>query len=315
MLNIQQNIRLSSHTTFHIGGPAKHFVEVGDIEEMQEALRYAQKNRLNFFILGGGSNILVSDQGFDGIVIKDRILNYEVRATEDGIEAEIGSGLSLNNVVRMAAADGFIGLEWAAGIPGTLGGAVRGNAGAFGGEIKDCIKSVKVLKISGEEFIIEEYKTETCKFGYRDSIFKQDGKLIIVSATIDLKAGEIEKIQNRTKEIWSERKEKQPIGIHCAGSFFKNPIVENPELIAEFEKETGLKIKNGKLPAGWLIDLAGLRGKNIGEAKVSQENANFIINTFKAKAEDVVILSSFIKQQVRDKFGVQLKEEVQFIGF
>jgi len=315
MLNIQQNIPLSSHTTFHIGGPAKYFVEVGDIEELQEALRYAQKNRLEFFILGGGSNILVSDKGFDGIVIKNRISNHKTRATKERIEVEIGSGLPLANVVKMTVTGGFTGLEWAAGIPGTLGGATRGNAGAFGGEMKDIIQSVKVLKISAGAYAMEAYPAKDCQFKYRDSIFKRDEKLIIVSTTIQLKAGDKERIQNRTQEIISARKKKQPIGIRCAGSFFKNPIVKNEKLIAEFEKEKGVKAKDEKLPASWLIDLAGFRGKKIGDAKVSNENANFIINTFKAKAEDVVILSSFIKQQIRDKFGVQLKEEVQFIGF
>lgn len=309
MLNIQKNISLSKYTTFRIGGPARFFVEISTEDELKEALDYAKNNKLNFFILGGGSNLLVSDKGFDGLVIKMKLNDFKIVSTN----VEAGSGVALAKLVNSSIAEGLTGMEWAAGIPGTIGGAVRGNAGAFGKAIEDVVDSVKILDTINLQ--ITTYSKNDCCFGYRSSIFKQNKNLVILSAVFKLQKGEREKSQQEVKEIIMKRISGQPQGMGSAGSFFMNPIVTDEKLRADFEKDTGKKCKDDKLPAGWLIDQMDLRGKKIGGAMVSHEHSNYIVNTGNATAEDVIMLVSIIKQQVRNKFGVQLMEEVQYLGF
>jgi len=311
MLNIQENVILAPFTTFRIGGPAKFFVEVKSEEELCEALDFAKENKLEFFILGGGSNLLVSDKGFEGLVIKMKLNDFVV----DGELAtvEVGAGVPLSKVVRDTVANGLTGMEWAASIPGTFGGAVRGNAGAYGGETGDVIESVNILDAKTRK--TKEIKGLDCSFIYRGSLFKDNGDLIILSAKLKLAKGNIEESQQRVKEIIAQRMEKLPQGMGSSGSYFINPIVQNPKLVAEFEKESGKISKAGKIPAPWLIERAGLKGKKMGGAMVSPDHANYVVNTGAATAEDITMLDSFIKQQVRDKFGVQLQEEVKYLGF
>jgi len=309
MLDIKQDVLLSKYTTFRIGGPAKFFVEVKNEEELTEALKYAKDNNLDFFILGGGSNLLVSDNGFNGIIIKIQDTRYKIQKNI----MEAGAGTPLALVVNESVNNGLTGMEWAAGIPGTVGGAVRGNAGAFGSSMSDAVESVKVLNI--EESGIRNYESGKCEFGYRNSIFKQDKNLLILSVTIKLESGNKEESQKKVQEIIAKRVAKQPKGVASAGSFFMNPVVKDEKLKKEFEEDRSIKCKGNKIPAGWLIDQAGLKGKKIGGAMVSEEHTNFIVNTGDATAEDVIMLVSLIKQQVRDKFGVELESEVQYLGF
>jgi UDP-N-acetylmuramate dehydrogenase len=161
----------------------------------------------------------------------------------------------------------------------------------------------------------KEIKGLDCSFIYRGSLFKDNGDLIILSAKLKLAKGNIEESQQRVKEIIAQRMEKLPQGMGSSGSYFINPIVQNPKLVAEFEKESGKISKAGKIPAPWLIERAGLKGKKMGGAMVSPDHANYVVNTGAATAEDITMLDSFIKQQVRDKFGVQLQEEVKYLGF
>lgn len=308
MLNIQENIILAPYTTFRIGGPAKYFVEVGSEEELLEALNFAKKNNLEFFILGGGSNLLVSDNGFNGLIIWLRVTGYELR---DNF-FEVGAGTLLSSMINLAAKNNLTGIKWAAGIPGTVGGAVRGNAGAFGGCMQDLVESVKVFDTRKMQAVT--YNKEDCKFNYRSSIFKENPQLIILSSIFKLNPGDKYEIQKKIKEIIKKRSLKYPAE-NSAGSFFKNPIVENKELVGEFERDQGIKCKDNKLPSGWLIEQVGLQGKKIGGAMVSEKHANFIVNTGGATAEDVIMLSCLVKQQVRDKFRIELKEEVQYLGF
>lgn len=312
MLNIQESVPLAQYATFRIGGPAKFFAEVASEEDLREALQYAKENSLKFFVLGGGSNVLVSDQGFDGLVVKMKIDNFKID-TENN-KMEVGVGASLAKVVKGSIENNLSGLEWATGIPGTLGGAVRGNAGAFGETISDAIESVRTINSSGDPDT-KDYRGAECGFAYRDSVFKHDPDLIILSAVLKLRKGNREESQKKSREILDKRLSKQPKGMASAGSFFMNPAVKDAQLIKEFEKEMGVQSKDSKVPAGWLIDMADLRGKKIGGAMISKEHANFIVNTGQATAEDVIMLASYIKQQVRDKFGVQLQEEVQLVGF
>jgi UDP-N-acetylmuramate dehydrogenase len=328
-MRIKENEKISPYTTLKIGGAARFFCEAKDEKEILEAMEFACEKNMPVFVLGGGSNILVSDKGFDGLVIK--IINTECQILDTKIEC--GAGCQLSAIVGESVKSGLKGLEWAAGIPGTVGGAIRGNAGAFGGEMADCIESVKVIDIQNfskarlfpsdkqavgipkSQAIIMNYELGKCEFGYRDSVFKQNPNLIIILATLALKKGKKEEIEKKVKEIIKQRKEVQPFDFPSSGSFFKNPIVKNENLIQEFKKDTGQKAKDGIIPAGYLIDQADLRGKKIGGAMVSQNHGNFLVNTGNAKAEDFMILIALVKTRVRNKFGIQLKEEVQYVGF
>jgi len=309
MIDIQKEVPLAKYTTFRIGGPAKYYVEVSNLEELKSALEFAKKNQLNFFVLGGGSNVLVSDAGFFGLVIKVKLNDIKI----EGEKMEVGAGVYLAKVVRDAGEQELTGMEWATGIPGTLGGAVRGNAGAYGGEIKDILELVKALDT--EKMEIKIFQNSECDFRYRQSMFKRNPQLVIISAVLKLQKGNKDKIQKKSQEIIVGRMKKLPQGAPSAGSFFINPVVQNEKLIQEFEAEKGVKSKAGKLPAGWLIEKVDLKGKKVGGAMVNENQTNYIVNTGSATAEDVVILSSLIKQKVRVQLGVQLKEEVQFIGF
>ena len=311
MINIQKNVILAPFTTFKIGGPAKYFVEIKNEEELKESLEYALKNKLIFFILGGGSNLLISDQGLDGLVI--RFQNTECQMNDTKIEC--GAGAPLAKIVSLAAENSLTGLEWAAGIPGTLGGAVRGNAGAFDGDMQSLVEKVRVLAINEDEVIGKDFSAKECEFAYRNSLFKRQNNLIVVSATLQLKKGDGAEVQKKTNEIIEKRSQMHPQGTASAGSFFINPIVDNPELLDKFEKDSGKRFTDNMIPAGWLVQEAGLTGKKIGGAMVSEKHSNFIINTGNARAEDVIMLMSLIKEKVRTKLGVQLTEEVKFLGF
>ncbi|TAK95841.1 UDP-N-acetylmuramate dehydrogenase [Patescibacteria group bacterium] len=309
MLNIQENVPLSKFTTFRIGGPAKFFVVVSNEAELLEALKYAENQGLDFFVMGGGSNVLVSDQGFNGLVIK--LSNAEFLI--DGLSVEAGAGVPLAKLVRETGAKGLAGVEWAAGIPGTVGGAVRGNAGAFSRTTGESVKSVRVYDVAEKK--VEDYSASDCAFGYRDSHFKHDKKLIILSVKFEFTLGSQEELEQKSREIIQKRVSIHPHGMGSAGSFFMNPTVENQELIQEFENQKQTKARGNKLPAGWVIEYAGLKGKKMGGAIISETHGDFILNTGGATASDVIMLESFVKQQVRDRFGVQLQREVEYIGF
>ena len=309
VVKIQENIPLAPFTTFKIGGPARYFVEVSSEDELREAVYYAKKNNLAIFILGGGSNILVSDDGFNGLVIRIQDIRYQIQDTI----LLCGAGLLLSQAVKLAAENSLTGLEWAIGIPGSTGGAIRGNAGAYGGCIGDSIENIKVIEIS-KDLRLKTISGQECKFSYRNSLFKEQKDLIILSAVLKLQKGEKDKIESKMKEIIEKRTGKLPQE-PSPGSFFKNPIVRNPTLIERFEKDCNTKCKDNKLPAAWLIEEEGMKGKKIGSIMVSEKHANFVVNTGGGKAQDVVILASYIKQQVRDRLDVSLQEEIQYVGF
>ena len=313
MMNIQENVLLSKHTTFRLGGPARFFVEVKSVDELKEALDFAKSKKLDFFILGGGSNLLVADVGFAGLVVKMKITDYAPQVIGNKRGASVGAGMPLARIVNEAAREGWQGLEWATGIPGTVGGAIRGNAGAYGGEMKDVIESVTVLDAKSGE--IKEISGSDCNFSYRESRFKTEPHIVIFSAKLKFESGNSTELQKKMKDILSERRGKSLHAGGSAGSYFINPVIENADLISDFERETGKISKGGKVPSGWLIEKSGLKGKKIGGAMVSSEHANYIVNTGTATADDIIMLDSLVKQQVRDKFGVQLREEVQYLGF
>ena len=311
MFNVQKNIILAPLTSFNIGGPAKYFVETKSATDICEALEFAAEKKLDYFILGGGSNVLVSDKGFDGLVIKIKSENINVNKEEQFIETE--AGLNLATLVKEAAENGLSGLEWAAGIPGTIGGALRGNARAFGGDMASVVENVVALDT--KDMQIKTFSNSQCEFSYWGSIFKKDPNLIVVAAKIKMQAGNKEKIMQKNREIINKRISSQPQGSPSAGSFFLNPVVDNEKLRKEFETDTGTKCQENKIPAGWLIDQIGLRGKKIGGAMISEKHGNFLVNAGGATAEDVIMLSSLVKENIRQKFNIQLESEVRLVGF
>jgi len=307
MIKTREKIPLKEYTTFKIGGPARYFFVAKNKEDLKNAILWAKKKKLSFFILGGGSNVLFSDKGFNGLVIKLQNTQYEIRNTN----VIAGAGVPLQKLVLEAVKKGLSGLENLVGIPGTLGGAIWGNAGAFGREIGDLVEEVKVLDVGGSKLEVKKLKKEDCKFGYRNSIFKRRKNWIILEATLKLEKGNKKEIEEKIKEILKLRNEKQPLEFPSAGSVFKNvPIEKVPKKIQEKFKE---KIKNGFLPAGVLIEAVGLKGFQIGGAKISEKHANFIVNTGEAKARDVLELIELIKKRVKKKFKIELKEEIVLV--
>lgn len=313
MLDIQKNVPLAPYTTFRIGGPAKEFVVVNSENELIEALKYAKDNNLQFFMLGGGSNILFSDNGFDGLIIKMSMVNLVVDVERNRIEA--GAGISIVNLLKKSIEAEWSGLEWSAGLPGTLGGAIRGNAGTFGFSMWDVIESVRVYNFESEK--MEEFSRDDCQFGYRESIFKGSDNLVIISAGLQFQKGNQEMMRKYVEEKIAWRKQTSPGGF-STGSFFKHAISteQNTKKLKEIPRFSELKLhEKNTIPAGFIIEECGLKGKKIGGAMVSEKHANFIINTGGATAEDVIMLASFVKMRVRDEFGIQLQEEVQYVGF
>ncbi|MDO8424472.1 MAG: UDP-N-acetylmuramate dehydrogenase [bacterium] len=305
---IKKNISLREYTTFKIGGKSRYFFLAETKEELVNAVRAAKKMKLGFFILGAGSNLLVADKGFKGLIIKIKNDKHEIRNNK----ILAGAGSNLGQLIAASAKNSLGGLEWASGIPGTVGGSIRGNAGAFGSSMADAVESVEVLDSKNLKFKI--YKSKDCRFGYRQSIFKKKKNLIIFSATFKLQKEEKEKISKKIKEYLDYRKERHPKD-PSAGSVFKNLKFESfgsklilknfPELLQFKEK--------GSIPAAFLISQCGLQGKRIGDVKVSEQHANFILNTGRGKARDVVKLIKLIKNEVKNKFGVILEEEIEMI--
>jgi len=303
---IKRNVSLKSYTTFKIGGPAKYFFETKNKKDLIKAILVAKSKKLPFFILGGGSNLLVSDEGFRGLVIKilfskSYFLNSQISAEAGTILAELLSA-TLNT--------GLTGLEWAAGIPGTVGGAIYGNAGAFKKSMKDITKTVTVLEIKNQKSNIKNLRNKDCKFCYRNSIFKQKKNLIILSATLQLKKGNKLKIEKRIKEYLNYRKETQPLNFPSAGSVFKNPKNFSAGELGEEDKSSSLSFA-----AARLIEECGLKGKRIGNVKISEKHANFIVNLGGGKAKDVKKLINLAKKKVKEKFGITLEEEICYLGF
>lgn len=308
---IEKDVILAPFTTFKIGGPAKFFVEANTTNELIEAFEWADRNQVNCFILGGGSNVIVSDNGFDGLVIKNDCRLFEIN--DDVISAESGTPMSL--LTGLAKRHALTGLEWAAGVPGTIGGAVRGNAGCFGSEMSAVASSVTVYNLKTKK--ITEVVPVKKTFEYRSSVFATE-PVIILSAKLKLKPGHEAKIEAEMQEVIKSRIERQP-AYPSAGSIFKSLNLDyirscNADLADLAVAENSFR--DGLVGAGWVIEKAHLKGKNMGGALVSFEHANFIINkSLKASAEDVVVLISFVKQQIRLIYNIHLVEEIKYIGF
>ncbi len=278
---------MSEHTTFKIGGPADYFVSVTKEREVYDAILWAKENNVPYMIIGNGSNMLVSDKGIRGLVIEIGKNFADVRCEGEKIYSQAGALLS--RVAKMAMNESLTGMEEISGIPGTVGGAVYMNAGAYGGEISSAIETVTYLDNDGE---IKTVTAEECDFGYRTSIF-ETGDKIVLSVVFALKKGNLDEIKEKMADYTNRRKTKQPLAFPSAGSTFKRP--------------------EGHF-AGALIENAGLKGFTVGKAQISELHAGFVINLGGATAEDVMGVIRHAQKVVKEKYNVCLEPEVRLIG-
>lgn len=313
----KENEQMSKHTNFRIGGPAKYYVEVKTVEELQMALTlitdlpqtpsFARREVTRYCVLGGGSNVLFSDKGFDGLVIK--ICMREVTLNNNRVQAEAGTLMTL--LSRKVGDACLSGLEWAITLPGTVGGAVRGNAGCFDGEIKDHFIEAQVLS---DGKVVTRSKEEM-QFRYRDSIIKHSFD-IVLSAVFELSSGDCDEIKKKMEFNLTKRKISQPLDAGSAGCMFKNIEIKSDEEMQRLKTKLNIPLEmsqSRRVSAGWLIDQLDLKGMQIGGAKISDKHGNFLLNTGNATADDVMQLIAFIKTRARNTFGLQLEEEVQYI--
>ena len=311
--NIKTDYSLAPLTTFKIGGPAKYFLETDDENYLQRVIKFCAQNDINFKVIGGGSNLLISDRGYNGLVIK--FINQEINC-QDNVFI-LGAGIILMNFVNFSLEKGFAGQEFLAGIPGTIGGAIYGNAGAYGQDMGTIIESVKVLNNNYE---FESLEKSQCHFRYRKSIFSNNHN-IILSAKLVLAQGDIQASQELVQQRIINRAQGHPLNMPNAGSWFKNIDLKNEikEKIKEMnlatEEEMSRFEKYQKVPAAFLIEKAGLKGHQLGGAQMSEKHANFLVNKKNATAKDIVKLSDYIKEKIKEKYGVELTEEVQYVGF
>lgn len=300
---------LSKHTTFKIGGPADFFVIVEDVGVLGELLSHLDGAGVRYMILGGGSNMLVSDDGFDGVVIKVKSNKKEVQG--DVVVAD--AGCITVAVAQFAMQNKLTGFEWGVGVPGTIGGAVRGNAGAMGGEMSDSVKKIEVYR-DGE--VIELSHAE-CDFDYRTSGIKKDGG-VVLRVWLQLESGGDAGGMKKALEHLQYRNKTQPQGYASTGCIFKNPDTEKnkSQLLKHFDEQDEKVqqfLRVGKISAGWLVEQAGLKGLKIGNAQVSEVHGNFVVNLGDAKAVDVLSIIDKIKETVYNMFEIEMHEEIHII--
>lgn len=313
---IKNNYPMSDLTTFGIGGNAKKFVCVSSEEELLEAIQYAEENNLEYLIIGEGSNLLVADEEINKLIIKNQISGITISGSHlEGVNLNVKSGTMLQDLVDFAIEHGLNGLQKLTGIPGTVGGAIFGNAGAYGQSISDNLISVVILRETKNLITLTK---EQCEFNYRDSIFKKNG-FIILEATFLLETKNaiaqnvVSLLQKEADEVLQKRLVKYPKGIKCPGSFFKNIIASSlsPEILAKIPLE---KIVYGKLPAGVLLEEVGAKGDKLGNIEIAPYHANLFINRGNGTAKDFYNLAGKYVQKVKEKFGIILEPEVQLIN-
>ncbi len=288
---LQKNISLSDYSNFRIGGKADYFFEATTVDELKKAILLARQFPLPYYLIGGGYNILFDDDGYRGLIIRNKAQEIRMRRNA---EFEALSGTSLKQVLQFLTERGLAGLEFLAGIPGTIGGAVSSNAGAFDKSIGHFLTEAILLDKEGKEI---QVKKDYFAFSYRQSQLREK-QAVLLKAVFKVKEGDKKKVKDSIEENLKIRKRKHPSEeIACAGSFFKNPVLPDGK----------------KVSAGFLLDQAGAKGLRVGRAAVYTGHANFIINLDKASAKDVLLLAQELKERVREKFSVELEEEVVFL--
>ncbi len=286
---ILYNEPMEKHTTFKIGGPAECFIKIGNLKELQEILTFASQNQIQVTILGNGSNLLVLDEGIQGLVLQIKLENIEINEQEGKLEVTVGAGTKMGKLAHILLQNQISGFEELSGIPGTVGGAVYMNAGAHGKEMKDIVKNVVCVDYQGNE---KKIANQDMNFQYRNSCFKTKN-YIITEVTLELQKGNSEEIKEKMEQYASYRREKQPIEYPSAGSTFK---------------------RGSNFITAQLIDQAGLKGYSVGGAEVSTKHSGFVINKGGATAKDVLQLVEYVKEEVKRKFDKEIELEIEVIG-
>ncbi len=297
-----ENVSLAPLTTFQIGGPARYLCEVRSERDVTEALAWAKENELRHIILGGGSNVLVPDEGLDALVVHFVGNLWSFGACE----IDTWAGSNLFTLIEAAAMGKCGGWEKLAGIPGSIGGAVRGNAGAFGSEIKDFVISVRALNAGTGE--IRAFQHAECDFSYRHSFFKEHPEWVITRVRLRLQQVDATESAKLAEEIIAERERRHLQNVRAAGSYFMNPVAP-AGIVAQFEAEKGARSREHRVPAGWLIEKAGMKGAIVGGAIASLQHPNYLVNQNAASAADVRALAAKVKDAVRATFDIELHEE------
>ena len=301
-MKIRKNVSLSPLSTFRIGGRAEYFCEARKPEDLREAVSFAKSKKIPYRILGGGSNVVFPDGKLRGLLIKVSVGGMK----KDKNRITAGASVTLFDVVKKSVRAGLAGLETLSGIPGTLGGAVVGNAGAYGHSISEVVEKVEVWS-NGRVKIL---KNKDCRFAYRESTLKYKD-YVVLSVTLRFKKGDPEKLGKISRDIIKTRERKYEPGIRCPGSFFKNVLVKDisKKPLSKIDKS---RIIEGKIPAGYLLEAVGAKGMRSGGIRIADFHGNLFVNNGKGKAKDVKKLSRILKNKVCRKFGIRLKEEVRY---
>jgi UDP-N-acetylmuramate dehydrogenase len=304
-LTVSTQAPLSRYTRFGIGGPADLYAETGSAEAFIAALGVARASGIPTMVIGGGTNLIVSDSGYRGIVLRYR--GERLLAANGRISADAGA--SLQTLVDFAIDRGLGGLETLSGIPGSVGAAIYGNAGAYGHSISECV--LKVRFFDGAALRIFDH--EECRFQYRESIFKERKDWMILSVELRLDPADAATLRSAADEILKVRNEKFPVTMKCAGSIFKNLLLlELPAGVAA--QVPAAAVREGKIPAAWFLDRVGAKGMMRGEIHVATYHANLVYNAGAGTAADLCTLIAELKARVRERFGIDLEEEVQYVG-
>lgn len=305
-MNIQENIDLKQLSTFRIGGKAKYVIYASTIDDVVDGLRFAQEKSLLVGIIGAGCNLLIHDDGIDGLIIKMNTQSMEVHDNQLFVEA----GVSLATMTSFGHKHNLIGLEWAPSVPSSVGGAIRGNAGAFGGETKDLLKQVKIYR----QGYILDVDSSDLQFSYRQSTFKQeDNKDIILGGLFELSYGNVELSKAHIKDNIITKSHNQPVGVACSGCVFKNYTGLVDEHLYDAYPELSYFVTKGVIPSGYLIEKAGLKGFSIGGIQISDKHSNYMINTGNGTYSEVIELIDRVKKEVYAVFNIMIEEEVVYL--
>lgn len=305
-LTVLRNSPLSAYTRFRIGGPAALLSDTSDVEAFTQALRLVKDLALPRMVIGGGTNLVVSDSGFDGVVL--RFTGAAI--AQEGLTLKVESGAVLQDVVDASIERGLKGMETLTGIPGFLGGAVYGNAGAYGHSMQEIVE--RVWFMDGER--VEKFDNADCQFHYRESIFKDQKDWIILSTELRLRQGKPDELAKIATDIRTIRDAKYPPTMKCAGSIFKNVFFAELSAAAQSEVPASV-VREGKVPSAWFLEQVGAKGMQRGDIKVATYHANLIYNDGEGNAADLIVIIEELKTRVRNRFGFDLEEEVQFVGF
>ncbi len=305
-LSIKRDEPLAPHTRFGLGGPAALFAETGDAEAFVAALKELNARRVSHVVIGGGTNLVVADEGYGGVVLRFSARSLGVLGT--AISAD--GGAALDSLVEFAISRGLAGLETLAGIPGSVGAAVYGNAGAYGHSISERVREVRFF--DGE--CIRRFSRAECAFSYRESIFKRNKDWIVFAVDLEMESSSEEELRRISSEIVAVRNRKFPVTLKCAGSVFKNLLYADLPEAARAAVPAGA-VREGKVAAGWFLDQVGAKGLANGGIRVADYHANLLYNTGAGTARELVDLIAELKRRVQARFGLPLEEEVQYVGF